>query len=334
MQLITVLLIGFSIFSAPLLILKECCTKPTAQTWFSRLAGVVLIFCLAAIQFLNLRTILEPNIELFSSLYILLLYCIAPGFYFFSYQTLEARNQSSLFQLLHLTPIFLNPLFPDKWSVPLAFFIGSLYLIWLARAIYFLREQRKRFKQELLAIAGLFCIAIAVVALGFFWPIISHTTFVMAYSILIGLAFFGVMLTILIFPSITTDVIEAAQVTYAESTLNHIDRKKTLDKLTFVMQQEKMYRLETLSLSMVAEQLELSSHQLSELINTEYHQGFSKFIRQYRIEEAKTLLIEEPRSSILSIGLAVGFSTQSNFYSAFSDIVGMAPGKFRKQNAE
>jgi AraC-like DNA-binding protein len=39
----------------------------------------------------------------------------------------------------------------------------------------------------------------------------------------------------------------------------------------------------------------------------------------------------EPESSVLSIGLSVGFSTQSNFYTAFRDIVGLAPGQYRKQ---
>ncbi len=334
MQLITVLLIGFSIFSAPILILNECFTKQTPQSRFSKTAGIVLIICLSIIQYFNLQSILDPTIQLFSSLYTFLLYCIAPGFYFYSYQTLKAESHCSLFELLHIAPLPFSLLIPVSWAVPLAFFIGSLYLVWLARAIFQLRAQRKRFKLELLAIAVFFCIAIAVIGLGFIWPLINNTTFVMVYSILIGLAFFAVTLTLLIFPTITTDVIEAAQATYAESTLKHIDKTSTLDKLTKLMQDEKMYRLETLSLSMLAEHLDLSSHQLSELINTEYQQGFSKYIRQYRINGAKVMLIEEPQASILSVGLAVGFSTQSNFYSAFRDIVGIAPGKFRKQQSQ
>ena len=73
---------------------------------------------------------------------------------------------------------------------------------------------------------------------------------------------------------------------------------------------------------------------MSELINTEFKQSFSKYIRQYRIEEAKKMFLDEPDASILSIGLSVGFSTQSNFYTAFRDIAGMAPGQYRKQLKE
>lgn len=97
------------------------------------------------------------------------------------------------------------------------------------------------------------------------------------------------------------------------------------------MDQEKLYTHENLSLTLLAEQLNLTSHQLSELINTEYQQGFSKFIRQYRVEEAKKMLLAEPNASVLSISLSVGFSSQSNFYTAFRDISGVAPGQYRKK---
>lgn len=334
MQLLAVLLAGFSIFAAPLLVLRECVTKQTPPTWFSKIAGLILIICLAFIQWLNLQNILERNTSLFSPVYILLLYCIAPSFYLYSYQTLNANRTFKPWDLLHVLPVSLCLFIPLPWSIPLAFVIGGLYLIWLARAIYLLRKQRTRFKLELLALGSLFCIALAVVSLGFIWPMINNSTFVLLYALLIGLAFFGATLTLLIFPSITTDVYDAAQATYVESTLKNIDRNQVLDQLTQLMQQEKIYRLETLSLAMVAEQLGLTPHQLSELINTEYQQGFSKFIRSHRIEEAKTLLIKEANASILSIGLAVGFSTQSNFYSAFRDIVGIAPGQYRKQHTQ
>ncbi|MGE8357156.1 MAG: helix-turn-helix domain-containing protein, partial [Microvirgula sp.] len=38
----------------------------------------------------------------------------------------------------------------------------------------------------------------------------------------------------------------------------------------------------------------------------------------------------EPSASVLSVGLSVGFSSQSTFYEAFREIEGMTPGQFRK----
>ena len=38
------------------------------------------------------------------------------------------------------------------------------------------------------------------------------------------------------------------------------------------------------------------------------------------------MLLAEPSASVLSVGLNVGFSAQSNFYEAFREIEGMTPG--------
>lgn len=76
--------------------------------------------------------------------------------------------------------------------------------------------------------------------------------------------------------------------------------------------------------------MDLSSHQLSELINTQFDISFSQYIRQQRIEAAQQLLVNEPKYSVLSIGMEVGFKSQSNFYAAFKEIAGESPGSYRK----
>ncbi|WP_036248494.1 AraC family transcriptional regulator [Methylobacter sp. BBA5.1] len=331
MQLVALLLIGFSLFTAALLILGNILQHREPYPLSSKLAGFALVISLAAIQWLHLQFILEQEDQAFSPLYILLLYCIAPSFYFYSRRLLAAPARLSPWQLLHALPVPASLYIPLNGALPLAFLIGSGYLLWLAVTVYAMRRQRRRFKFELLALAVFFAIAIGVVALGFIWPLLTESAFIASYSILIGLAFFAVTLTLLRFPSITADVAEAAQAAYAESTLKNVDRQAVLAHLDKLMREEKLYMLETLNLAMLAEQLQLTPHQLSELINTEFQQGFSRYIRQHRIEAAKKLLLAEPEASVLSIGLSVGFSTQSNFYTAFRDMVGMAPGQYRKQ---
>ncbi|MEQ1531918.1 MAG: helix-turn-helix domain-containing protein, partial [Methylococcales bacterium] len=106
-----------------------------------------------------------------------------------------------------------------------------------------------------------------------------------------------------------------------------------LAKLDELMKHDKLYTLETLNLSLLAEQLGITGHQLSELINTQFQQGFSRYIREHRIAAAKHLLLAEPNASVLSIGLSVGFNSQSNFYAAFRDIADMTPGQYRKNHS-
>ena len=92
---------------------------------------------------------------------------------------------------------------------------------------------------------------------------------------------------------------------------------------------EKVFQNENLNLKILAEAIGLSSHQLSELINTRFGTGFSRYVRERRIDEAKRLLREDKDASILSISLATGFRSQSNFYAAFREIAGVAPGTYR-----
>jgi AraC-like DNA-binding protein len=330
MTTLALLAIGFSLGTSALLIIGNIVQGHESECRANKAAALVLIAALAGLQALHLGILSQHSEAFHSRLYPLLLYSIAPSFYFYSRQLLTTDSRYQWQDACHALPFLLGFLLPHSWAVPSAFLVGSGYLLWLGKAVYFLRGQRQRFRLELFSLTTLFIIAIAVLVLGFIWPLLNETAFISAYSLLIGLAFFAATLTLLRFPSIASDVSDAAQATYAESTLKNIDKTAVLAKLDALMTQDKLYTLETLNLATLAEQLNISQHQLSELINTEFQQGFSRYIRQHRIEEAKRLLLAEPKSSVLAISLAVGFSTQSNFYAAFRELVGMAPGQYRK----
>lgn len=332
MQTLPLLFIGFSLGAAALLIAGNILQRKESLRIGSTVAGFLLIACLSTIQLVHLDYLLNRFEALHSRLYLALLYSVAPSFYFYSRQLLIDGIRYHRYDLLHVLAWLPCLLLPYRLALPGAFLIGSGYLLWLAKTVYFLRRQRQRFHLELLALGALFAIAIAVLILGFIWPLLNELDFIAAYSLLIGLAFFAVTLTLLRFPTIAADVSEAVQAAYAESTLKNIDKPAVLAKLDSLMKNDKLYTLETLSLAILAEQLGLSQHQLSELINTEFQQGFSRYIRQLRIAEAKRLLLNDPSASVLSVGLSVGFSTQSNFYAAFRDITGLAPGQYRKMH--
>jgi len=333
MQIVSLLSIGFSLGAAVLLIVGNLLQRQEPLHRASKLAGFLLVAGLAAIQGLHLGYLLNRFDQVHSAVYLVLLYCIAPSFYFYSRQLLIADVRYRRIDGIHATPLLLSLILPYNLALPGAFLVGSGYLLWLAKIVYGLRRQRRRFHLELLALATLFTIAVAVLVLGFIWPLLNETDFIGGYSMLVGLAFFAVTLTLLRFPGIEADVSEAVQAAYAESTLKNVDKPAVLAKLDALMQKDKLYTLETLNLALLAEQLEMSQHQLSELINTEFQQGFSRYIRQQRIDEAKKLLLADPSVSVLAIGLSVGFSTQSNFYAAFRDMVGVAPGQYRKAHS-
>ena len=101
-------------------------------------------------------------------------------------------------------------------------------------------------------------------------------------------------------------------------------------ELTRLMENEKIFCDEDLSLKRLADMLSLQPHQLSSYLNRELSINFNEFINTYRVNEAVNMMKEDSTRSLLSIAFAVGFNSKSVFYNAFSKQIGMSPAKYRK----
>lgn len=332
MQTLALFFIGYSFFYAIVLVVTHFrCENYKGQT-LSRLMGIVLLVALVGLQMGHYFYLQQGDLFIHSRYYAVLLFSVAPAFYLFSKPLLKAdeMNHHQPQQWLHGLPLILAFFLPYHFSFPLAFIIGAAYLVWLAKNIYALREQRQRFQIELIILAIVFVIAVMVLVLGLSLPLLSETLFFTLYASAIGMAFLLLNIAFSYAPDLSDEVIEAAHETYATSTLKHVDCAASLEQLHALMQQKKLYQQSNIDLRTVAVELGLSGHQLSELINSQLGKSFSRYIREQRIKAAKKRLRAHHNASILDIGFSVGFASQSNFYAAFREIVGTTPGKFRK----
>ncbi|TGL64866.1 helix-turn-helix domain-containing protein [Leptospira sarikeiensis] len=137
------------------------------------------------------------------------------------------------------------------------------------------------------------------------------------------------------YPAYFQNLQEVARVTfqkYSRSLLQGMDIQTLRENLLQAMQIEKLYKDEDLSLASLADELGLSSHQLSELINQEMGKNFSAFVNEYRIKEACILLSQKKDSSILDIAYEVGFRSKTSFHRAFQKEVGVPPSEFREKS--
>jgi transcriptional regulator GlxA family with amidase domain len=112
--------------------------------------------------------------------------------------------------------------------------------------------------------------------------------------------------------------------------LKEIDVETTVETLTRLMEEERLYRNEELSLNDLAAALSVTTHQLSELLNDHLDTSFSAFVNRYRVREAMDLLLDEPSRPVLSIAYATGFNSKSAFYEAFTRFTGTSPLNYRK----
>ncbi|MBN2078438.1 MAG: AraC family transcriptional regulator [Spirochaetes bacterium] len=117
---------------------------------------------------------------------------------------------------------------------------------------------------------------------------------------------------------------------YAKSYLDTIDRKAINRQLRIIMEEEKLFCDEDLSLGRLSEALELTKNQLSQFLNSYHGKNFNNFVNGYRIEEAKKMMRQEPGRQMISIAMAVGFNSYSSFHSTFRKMTGMPPAEYRR----
>lgn len=127
---------------------------------------------------------------------------------------------------------------------------------------------------------------------------------------------------------------EAMKARYERSRIKGLDIQQIIQRLYEIMEDEKAFADEELSLPDLAKELNISAHQLSEILNEHIQKNFNTFVNEFRVKEAQKLLLEEPDRSILSIGVAVGFNSNTTFCTVFSKMTGMSPKQYRKEYGE
>jgi AraC-like DNA-binding protein len=124
---------------------------------------------------------------------------------------------------------------------------------------------------------------------------------------------------------------EIRKTRYQRSKLTGLDTDDLHRRLVALMEEDKLYREEDISLQKVAGRLRLTPHQLSEFLNSHLQVNFNTFVNRYRIEEAKRLLREDPGETILAVAFAVGFNSRSTFNATFQSFTGTTPSRYRKE---
>lgn len=106
--------------------------------------------------------------------------------------------------------------------------------------------------------------------------------------------------------------------------------KEQLDRILAFMEEHQPYLDSKITLSGLADLLDMSSHNLSRIINEEFGKNFNDFINEYRIKEFKKIILEgeHPNLTLLSYGYMVGFNSKTSFNRSFKRITGQTPSDF------
>jgi AraC-like DNA-binding protein len=110
---------------------------------------------------------------------------------------------------------------------------------------------------------------------------------------------------------------------------------RLLAALRRLMEHDKVYREEGLSIGTLAARLGLAEHALRRLINQRLgHRNFNAFLNGYRLDEATAALADPAQGTvpILTIALDAGFQSIGPFNRAFKSKTGMTPSEFRREH--
>lgn len=120
---------------------------------------------------------------------------------------------------------------------------------------------------------------------------------------------------------------------YGGATFADKEVETHMRRIDYLLEMEKVFKDPDISLASLAEKCSCSPRTLSQLINEKLGKHFYEFINQYRVNEAKKLLVSPSSQdkTILEIGYEVGFSSKSAFNRAFKSFTKMTPSQFRER---
>jgi len=128
---------------------------------------------------------------------------------------------------------------------------------------------------------------------------------------------------------------KASQPKYEKLRLPALKEDEYVKKLQAHMCENKPYLDENLTLQNLADELSLSTHHLSMILNIHFRQNFYNFVNSYRINDVKQKLIHPDYSdqNILTIAYDSGFNSKSTFNTMFKKFTGKPPKEYRADSS-
>jgi len=135
------------------------------------------------------------------------------------------------------------------------------------------------------------------------------------------------------FSEIKLKKLAEARKKYVKSTLIEGKAQVYKHRLLELMDADKPYLNEEISLDSLAEKMQIPKKHLSQVINEQLNQNFKNFINRYRVEAAKIKLLDPKEKDfvLLKIAFDVGFNSKSVFNAAFKKFARMSPSEYRRK---
>ena len=116
---------------------------------------------------------------------------------------------------------------------------------------------------------------------------------------------------------------------YTKSSLTPSFSNELKEKLLYLLETEKVYKQSSINLNVLAEKLDTTRHNASQVINENFNKSFFELINTYRIEEAMTIIKNnENQLNIIEVAYEVGFNNKVSFNKSFKKHLSLTPSEY------
>lgn len=126
--------------------------------------------------------------------------------------------------------------------------------------------------------------------------------------------------------------VQPEKIKYEKSKISTDEVNVTYQKLSVVMQTEKIYTDPELTLPNLAQRINVHPNTLSQIINSVEQKNFYDYINHQRIEEFKRLIVlpENQKFTLLSLAFECGFNSKAAFNRNFKKATNLSPTEYLK----
>ncbi len=196
-----------------------------------------------------------------------------------------------------------------NWLYFLSAFFMAMYLMFITMAFYNIFVSMKFFEIDYFADLSLVLLTFSV-------------------------SYFGIKQTYLFNPQVA-EVEDKAIILnkekYKNSNLSEELKQEYIQKILDFMDVEKPHLNPELTIQDLSNQMNITRHHLTEILNNDLGKNFFNFINTYRVKEVKKRLLDEKFAhlTIVAIAFDSGFNSKSTFNSIFKQQTEKTPSKWR-----
>jgi len=129
----------------------------------------------------------------------------------------------------------------------------------------------------------------------------------------------------------TVQFLKKEIIKYKNSGLTTSFSNELKEQLVHLLEEEKVYRQNTIKLETIADRLGTTRHNASQVINEHFGLNFFELINKYRVEEAMKLLKSNKENlNIIDIAYEVGYNNKVTFNKSFKRFSNLTPSQFMK----